>query len=61
MAITDIEKLETLCHVRACLIKAREYVAGKLKYSKDDMALTINDGIEKTTELILEVKHDSKD
>lgn len=59
--MTELEKLETLCHIRAVMIKAREYVAGKLKYSKDDMALTINDGIEKTTELILEVKHDSKD
>jgi len=53
----DIERLERLCHVRACMIKAREYTAGKLKISRDDMTLILNDGIDEMTKLILEEKH----
>jgi len=57
----DIEKLERLCHIRACMIKAREYIAGKLKFSPDDITLILNDGIDEMTKLILETKHDAKD
>jgi hypothetical protein len=55
--VTDLEKLEKLNHIRACMLRACEYIQGKSKMSRTDTIGTLEDGMEAVTEMILEAKH----
>lgn len=55
MQISDIEKLETLCHVRAVMHRTREYVMGR-DINKDYIVQSLESGMEAMNLLILESK-----
>jgi len=56
-AMAALEKLEKLCHVRACMFRAQEYVAGR-NVTKEDAAAALEEGSLAITEMILEAKHE---
>jgi hypothetical protein len=55
--MVDLERLEKLCHVRACMVRAQEYVAGR-NVTKEDAAAALEEGSLAITEMILEAKHE---
>lgn len=56
MPISDIERLEKLCHIRSCLFMAREHLVGKAIFPTESVIDSLNDGMAEVTLLILEVK-----
>jgi len=53
MAISDLEKLETLCHVRAIMHRTREYVMGR-DINKDYIVQSLESGMEAMNLLIID-------
>ncbi len=58
--IADLEKLETLCHVRACMMRVAEHLNGRSQMTRAAAVEILEDGMEQMTQMILEAKHGTK-